>query len=398
MTLEDFIKNMKNLLEGNFENPLLQMLQQLLYAIMEIEAKEITGSDKGVHNSTRTDYRSGYRDRRFDTRLGTINLQVPKFRQHGYVPSFLKHRQRSEQALVSLVAEAYLNGVSTHKMKHLAESLGIENISASEVSNMCKILDDVVTDFSNKPLEQEYPVLWIDAVYEKIRYVGRVKNMAVMVIKALTLDGRLDVISLEVMENESEQTYTELFRKLQARGLKRVWLCVSDAHPGLQAAISKCWLNATWQRCKVHFMRNIMASVPKKHKEAFGGKLKKIWEAETKEEAIRLKNEFIEMYEQLFPKAIKCLDEGFEDSIQYYNFDKLDPRKISSTNTLERLNREIRRRSRGVGIFPSVDSYVRLIVSYLVEYIEDHATRARYISTETLRDQRNELGFEVEVA
>lgn len=173
------------------------------------------------------------------------------------------------------------------------------------------------------------------------------------------MDGKPEIIAVEAMENESEETYTEFFNKLKARGLEKVWLCVSDAHAGLQAAINKCWLGSSWQRCKVHFMRNIMATVPKKQKEAFRAELKKIWQAETKEDAIKLKDVFVEKYAKKYDKAVECLEEGFEDSIQYYGFSKLGSRKISDTNTLERLNKEVRRRSRAVGIFPSTESYLR---------------------------------------
>ena len=204
--------------------------------------------------------------------------------------------------------------------------------------------------------------------------------MAVMIEKAINMDGKPEIIAMEAMENESEATYTEFFNKLKARGLEKVWLCVSDAHAGLQAAINKCWLGSSWQRCKVHFMRNIMATVPKKQKEAFGAELKKIWQAETKEDAIKLKDAFVEKYAKKYDKAVEFLEEGFEDSIQYYGFSKLGSRKISSTNTLERLNKEVRRRSRTVGIFPIPESYLRLMTASLIEYSEDHLTGSSYIS------------------
>lgn len=398
MTQEEIIRNCENLLDGKQQDPLYQMMFMMMNMLMEMEANKITGSEKGEHNSNRTDYRSGTRQRRFDTRLGTFNLQIPKFRNTGYVPFFMQNKQRSEEALISMVVEAYTNGVSTRKIKHLAESLGIENISAGEVSTMNKNLDEMVKAFQEQPLEKEMPVLWIDAVYEKIRVGRHVKSMAVMIVKAINMDGKPEIIAVEAMENESETTYTEFFNKLKARGLEKVWLCVSDAHAGLQAAINKCWLGSSWQRCKVHFMRNIMATVPKKQKEAFGTELKKIWQAETKEDAIKLKDAFVEKYAEKYDKAVECLEEGFEDSIQYYGFSKLDSRKISSTNTLERLNKEVRRRSRAVGIFPSTESYLRLMTASLIEYSEDHLTGASYISADTLREQKIEWDKEQKAA
>ena len=398
MTQEQIIRNCEDLLEGNSQDPLYQMLFMMMNMLMEMEANKITGSEKGEHNSERTDYRSGYRPRRFDTRLGTMNLQVPKFRNNGYVPFFMQDRQRSEEALISMVIEAYTNGVSTRKIKHLAESLGIESITPGEVSQMNKSLDEMVKEFHEQKLEKEMPVIWIDAVYEKIRVGKHVKSMAVMIVKAINMDGKPTIIAIEAMENESEATYTEFFNKLKARGLEKVWLCVSDAHPGLQAAIRKCWTGSVWQRCKVHFMRNIMATVPKKQKESFGAELKKIWQAETREDAIKLKDAFIEKYADKYEKAVECLEEGFEDSIQFYGFSKIDSRKISSTNTLERLNKEVRRRSRAVGIFPSTESYLRLMTASLIEYSEDHLTGASYISAETLREQKIDLEKEQKAA
>ena len=398
MTQEEIIRNCENLLYGKQQDPLYQMMFMMMNMLMEMEANKITGSEKGEHNSNRTDYRSGTRQRRFDTRLGTFNLQIPKFRNTGYVPFFMQNKQRSEEALISMVVEAYTNGVSTRKIKHLAESLGIENISAGEVSTMNKNLDEMVKAFQEQALEKEMPVLWIDAVYEKIRVGKHVKSMAVMIVKAINMDGKPEIIAVEAMENESEATYTELFNKLKARGLEKVWLCVSDAHAGLQAAIRKCFIGSVWQRCKVHFMRNIMATVPKKQKETFGAELKKIWQAETKEDAIKLKDAFVEKYADKYDKAVECLEEGFEDSIQYYGFSKLDSRKISSTNTLERLNKEVRRRSRAVGIFPSTESYLRLMTASLIEYSEDHLTGASYISADTLREQKIEWDKEQKAA
>ena len=390
MTQDKIIRDCENLLDGSAEDPLYQMMLAMMNFIMQMDAERKTGAAKGEHSEERKDYMSGTRERRFDTRLGTFNLQIPKFRNSGYVPFFLQNRQRSEEALVSMVVEAYTNGVSTRKIRHLAESLGIEDISAGEVSAMNKSLDEMVRDFREKPLEKEYPVLWIDAVYEKIRENKHVASKAVMIVKAINLEGKPEIIAVEAMDNESEATYTEFFGRLKSRGIEKVWLCVSDAHTGLQAAIRKCWTGSVWQRCKVHFMRNIMATVPKKQKEGFGAELKKIWQAETREGAIAAKDAFVEKYADIYPKAVDCLEEGFEDSIQYYGFSRLDPRKISSTNTLERLNKEVRRRSRAVGIFPNTESYERLMIASLIEYSEDHLTGASYISADILREQKIE--------
>ena len=310
---------------------------------------------------SRTGYRCGYRIRRFDTRLGTVYLSVPKIRQGGYIPFFVTEKKRSEQALIQVVQECWLNGVSTRKIENIAKRLGIESLSASEVSEINNGLDEMVDEFRSRKLAAEYPVIWADALYEKIR------------------------------DNHREETYSALFRKLQERGLEKVWLCVSDAHKGLQAAIRSTLPGTTWQRCKVHFMRNILAYVPQKDKEKVAAKLKLIWKAPDEKSARAMKNDFCEEYEKAFPKAVECLEEGFEDSVQFYAFEKLDSRKISSTNTLERLNREIRRRSSVVGIFPSTDSYIRLITSYLLEYSEDWQTERCYINAGSIKVQKEIL-------
>ena len=369
------------------QDPLLEMLQWVMDKFMEIEVAHKTGAEKGIHSQTRTGYRCGYRVRRFDTRLGTVYLSVPKIRQGGYIPFFVTEKKRSEQALIQVVQECWLNGVSTRKIENIAKGLGIESLSASEVSEINRGLDQMVDEFRSRRLDAEYPVIWVDALYEKIRDNHRVVSKAVMVVKAVNLEGQQEILAVEPMENESEETYSALFRKLQDRGLEKVWLCVSDAHKGLQAAIRSTLHGTSWQRCKVHFMRNILAYVPQRDKERVAARLKLIWQAPDEKSARAMKAAFCQEYEKSFPKAVEC----FEDSVQFYAFEKLDSRKISSTNTLERLNREIRRRSSVVGIFPSTDSYIRLITSYLLEYSDDWQTERCYMNTSSIQLQKEIL-------
>jgi transposase-like protein len=315
-------------------------------------------------------------------------LLIPKLREGGYIPFFVTEKKRSEQALIEVVREAWINGISTRKIDRLAKSLGIENISASQVSEISKGLDDMVIEFRTRSLEEEYPVLWIDALYEKIRDQDRCQNKAIMVVKGINLQGMPQILAVEPFSEESEENYRLLFSSLKDRGLNKVWLCVSDAHRGLQNAIQKEFLGASWQRCKVHFMRNILAKVPHKDKELFANRLKQIWLQPDRTTALSYCREIIEQYEDVLPEAIAILEDGLEDSLQFYGFPEIDSRKISSTNTLERLNKEIRRRSRVIGIFPSVDSYVRLICSYLMEYEEDWQTGRSYIKAESLVRQQ----------
>ena len=368
-------------------DPLYSMLQWLTERMMEVEAELKVGAAKGKHAIDRTTHFSGTRVRRFDTRLGTLYLLIPKVRR-GYIPFFVTEKKRSEQALIQVVQEAFINGVSTRKMERLAHSLGIEGISAGQVSVMTKELDDQIDRFRTRPLEREYPVIWVDALYEKIRFDGRVISMAVLVVAGVTLEGRREVLACEPMMNESEETYQMLFNSLKQRGLEKVWLCVSDAHKGLRNAVQKAFLGCSWQRCKVHFMRNILAHVSHKEKASFAAKLKAVWLQPTRETALQTARMLMDQYRDRFPQAIGILEEGLEDALQFLTFSCFDHRKISSTNILERLNREIRRRSRVVGIFPGMDAYVRLVTSYLIEYCEDWSTGKCYVKPSLIEEQR----------
>lgn len=367
-------------------DPMLGMLEWLCSELMEAEVSQQLGAEKGERSGSRSGYRCGYRPRRLDTRMGTMYLMVPKVRQGGYIPFFITERKRSEAALIQVVQEAFVQGVSTRKMEKLARSLGIENLSRSQVSEMTKGLNEQVDSFRNRSLSQRlYPVLWVDALYEKVRMDGRIVNMAVLVVCGVDEHGQRDILAIEPMLEESEDTYLLLFRSLQERGLRPPRLVISDAHSGLVAAIRKGFPGASWQRCKVHFMRNILAYVPHKEKKTFAQQLKAIWLAPTREQAYKLAEALCQQYERRFPKAIRCLEAGLEDSLAFYAFPQLDARKISSTNVLERLNREIRRRTNVVGIFPNPEAYTRLVTTYLMEYAEDWASSRAYICERSIQ-------------
>ena len=366
-------------------DPMLSMLEWLCHRMMDVEVASKLGASKNEHSDKRKGYLSGTRVRRFDTRMGTMYLLVPKVRKGGYVPFFVTEKKRSEQALLQVVQEAFVNGISTRKIERLAQSLGIESISASQVSEINKELNEQIKEFRERKLNDTYPVIWIDALYEKIRIDNHINNMAVHVVCGINLDGKREILAVEPMYEESEESYTALFENLKARGLQSTWLAVSDAHQGLVAAIRKSFIGCSWQRCKVHFMRNILAHIPGKEKEFFAAKLKQIWQQPDYDSAKRYAEMIIKEYEHRFFKAIETLENGLEDSLQYYQFPEIDSRKISSTNTLERLNKEIRRRSRVVGIFPSVDSYIRLVCCYMMEYSEDWETANCYIHKETIQ-------------
>ncbi|WP_187648023.1 IS256 family transposase [Nitrosophilus labii] len=368
------------------EDPLLSMMKWMMEQLMKIESEMKVGAKKGEHNSERKSYFSGYRPRRFDTRLGTVYLMIPKIRKGGYIPFFITEKRRSEQALISMVKEAYVNGISTRKIERLAKELGIENISASQVSQINKGLDEQVEEFRNRPLQKEYPNARVDALYEKVRdYEGRVVSTAIMIAYGVTLEGKREVLAIEPFINESYETWRNFFERLKERGLQKIALLISDVHLG-KKAFKESFIGASWQRCKVHFMRNILAHVPPKAKEKFAAKLKQIWLQNSKKEAYLIAQAIIDEYGKKFPEATQVLQNGLEDSLQFYHFPQIDKRRISSTNVLERINKEIRRRSKVVSVFPSRESYIRLITTYLMEYTEDWEIERSYIHPQKLQE------------
>jgi len=369
------------------EDPLLSMLKWMMDQLMRIEAEQKIGAAKGEHSSERKSHFSGYRPRRFDTRLGTVYLMIPKIRKGGYIPFFITEKRRSEQALISMVKEAYVNGVSTRKIERLAKQIGIENMSASQVSQINKGLDEQVEAFRNRRLEKSYPFVWVDALYEKVRNPeGRVVSTAIMIAYGVTLEGRREVLAIEPFRAETAQTWRAFFEKLKARGVEEIALLISDAHFGIQKALKETFIGSSWQRCKVHFMRNILAHVPPKSKERFAARLKQIWLQESKQDAMMIAETIREEFGKKFPEAIEVLDSGLEDALQLYHFPQIDKRRIGSTNVLERINKEIRRRSRVVSIFPSKAAYLRLIATYLMEYTEDWEVERSYIKPDKLQE------------
>ena len=367
------------------DDPMLAMLEWLCKQMMDAEFTSKIGAKKSERAKTRKGYRAGYRARRFDTRMGSIYLMVPKPRKGGYIPFFVTERKRSEVALINVIQEAYVNGVSTRKIDRLVKRLGIESISRGQVSEITKMLNEQVAAFRNRFLDEEYPLLVVDALYERIRDNGRVHNIAVHVVCGIKMDGTRDIIAVEPMYEEPKEGYSQLFKSLKDRGLKKVWLVTSDAHAGLVAAVREAFVGSSWQRCKVHFMQNILAHIPAKMKKSFAARLKQIWLQPDLKSAQQYAYYLMDEFESQLPEAIQILELGLEDSLQFYGFSKIDPHKISSTNMIERLNREIRRRTRVVGIFPSMDNYVRLVTSYIIEYSEDWSTGRCYIDSKIIR-------------
>ena len=371
-------------------DPMLGMLEWLYGQMMEAEVSSKIGAAKHEQSQERTS-RCGFRPRRLDTRMGTKYLMVPKVRNGGYIPFFVTERKRSEAVLIQVIQEAYVQGVSTRKIEKLAKSLGIEGISRSQVSEMTQGLNEQAEAFRNRPLTSaSYPVLWVDALCEKVRYARRVVSMAILLVCEVNDEGRREVMAIEPMPEESRKSYRQLFEKLKERGLTDPSLIISDAHKGLIAAIGACFPGASWQRCKVRFMRNILVHAPHREKERFASLLKGIWMTTDPAIARQRAKELADEYKDRRPRAIDTLEEGLDDALTFLSFPSLDSRKVSSNNMLERLNREIRRRTKVVGIFPNSDSYLRLVTVHLMEYSEDWSVSRSYLSEESLLPLNNQ--------
>jgi transposase-like protein len=345
------------------------MAELLTDFVMEAEVTAKIGAEPHERNSERTTHRNGYRERRWDTRLGTLTLNVPKLREGGYVPSFIEHRKRSEQALISVIQEAVVKGVSTRKIEAVLEQFGIAGVSAGQVSQLCATMDEKVRQFGERPLgESRY--VWVDALYEKVRVDDRVESMAVVIATGVNLEGRREVLGVDVVPAESEEGWSAFFKNLKERGLKGVKLVISDAHKGLMAAVRKV-LKAEWQRCKVHFYRNVLVHVPKRSQAEVSEAMKGVFVQRDEKSAKAKAVELVGQFETRFAKAMETFESGIDDVLSYLHYPQGHRVRISSTNPLERLNLEIRRRTRVVGIFPHAGACLRLIGMLLVEKHED---------------------------
>lgn len=354
------------------EDPLRAMAEMLTDFLMEAEVSAKIGAEPHERSAERTTHRNGYRERRWDTRLGSLTLNVPKLREGGYVPSFIEHRKRSEQALISVIQEAVVRGVSTRKIEAVLGQFGIAGVSAGQVSQLCTALDDKVRQFRERPLgESRY--VWVDALYEKVRIDERVESMAVVIATGVNPEGRREVLGLDVVPSESEESWTGFFKNLRERGLKGVRLVISDAHKGLIAAVRKV-LKAEWQRCKVHFYRNVLVQVPKRSQAEVSEAMKGVFVQRDEKSAKAKAVDLVRQFQTRFAKAMEIFEAGIDDVLSYLHYPQPHRVRISSTNPLERLNLEIRRRTRVVGIFPHSGACLRLIGMLLVEKHEDWLT------------------------
>jgi transposase-like protein len=352
--------------------------------LMALETEALCGAAPGERSADRTNQRNGYRDRDWQTRAGTVELRIPKLRRGSYFPGFLEPRRTAEKALTAVIQEAYIQGISTRSVDELVKALGLEGVSKSQVSRLCAEIDERVHAFLERPIEGDWPYVWLDATYVKARRDHHIVSVAVIVAVGVNTDGRREVLGMTIGHSEAEPFWVEFLRSLARRGLRGVKRVVSDAEEGWQAAIAKV-LGATWQRCRVHFMRNALAYAGKSQRRIVSAW---IGTAFAQDDAVAARKQWREVADQArprLPKLAALLDEAEADVLAYMGFPAPHRPKLHSTNSLERLNGEIKRRSDVVGIFPNEAAVTRLIGAVLLEQHEEWGVqRARYMTLETI--------------
>lgn len=363
-----------------------EMLKVFAEELMGAEADALCGAGYGQRSDERVNRRNGYRERELDTRVGTIPLSVPKLREGSYYPDWLlENRRRAERALVAVIAECYVRGVSTRRVDGLVKTLGIEGISKSQVSRLAKTLDEEVAAFRSRPLDGgSYPYLWVDALAVRVREGGRVVKVACIVATAVNAEGRREIVGVDTFTEESGPAWTAFLRDLVARGLSGVKLVVSDSHKGLVSAIEAVFPGAAWQRCRTHFMRNVLCRVPKSAQPFVATLVRTIFAQPSAEEVAAQLARVVEQLEERFPDVAMMLEEAAADITAFSTFPTAHWRQIWSNNPQERLNREIRRRSDVVGIFPDRASIIRLVGSVLSEQHDEWQVSRRYMSIESI--------------
>lgn len=375
--------DLRKQLESNGVDVLQHLIKETVQQLMAAEVDTVCGAEHGARSGDRVNSRNGFRERAWDTRAGTIDLEIPKLRQGTYYPGWLlEPRKRSERALHQVVAECYVQGVSTRRVDKLVRALGIEGIDKSQVSRISKELDVRVEEFRNRPLDcSPYCYVWIDALYIKVREGGRTKGCAVGVATAVNAEGHREIIALEIFDTEDGASWIAFLRAMVARGLTGVELVVSDCHLGLKAAIAAILPSASWQRCRTHMMRNLLTHVPKSAQDMVATIVRSVF---MQGDADGVKAQFVRVIEQLeaakFNKAADILGDARDDLLAFCAFPKQHWRQIWSNNPQERLNKEIRRRTDVVGIFPNRDAVIRLVGSVLAEQNDEWAVSRCYMS------------------
>jgi len=360
-----------------------EMLAFAAERMMELEIEAKTGVPCGSRSPERLNHRNGYRERGWDTRAGRIDLAIPKLRKGSYFPSFLEPRRTAEKALAAVIQEAYVHGVSTRSVDDLVKAMGASGVSKSQVSRLVAEIDERVNAFLTRPIEGEWPYLWIDATYLKEREGGRIVSTAAIIAVGVNTDGRREVLGVATGPSEVEPFWKAFLRSLADRGLRGVKLVIADDHKGLRAAASKVF-SATQQRCRVHWMRNAFAHAAPKQRPAVIAMIKTIFAQETAEAAHQQWEQVADALREKFPKLADMMDSSREDVLAYMAFPKDHWAQIASTNPLERVNKEIKRRADVIGIFPNDAAVVRLVGALMLEQNDEWAVSRRYMTLETL--------------
>lgn len=363
---------------------LKQMIQFVAQRMMEMDVESLCAAGYGERSPERLNSRNGYRERLWETRAGSVDLKIPKLRKGSYFPGFLEPRRTAEKALAAVIQEAYVQGVSTRSVDELVKAMGMSGISKSQVSRLCAEIDERVHAFLARPIEGDWPYLWIDATYLKVREAGRIVSVAVIIAVAVNTDGVREVLGMAIGPSEAEPFWTSFLRSLTRRGLRGVKLVISDAHEGLKAAAAKV-LKATWQRCRVHFLRNALAHAGKGQRQVVLAMINTVFAQQTQEAAITQWRSVADQLRAKFPKLAVLMDDAEADVLAFMSFPKSHRVQIHSTNPLERLNAEIKRRTNVVGIFPNEAAITRLVGALLLEQNDEWQLQRRYLPLEGLQ-------------
>ena len=361
-----------------------EMIQYVAQRMMELDAEGLCAAGYGERSADRANSRNGYRERLWETRAGSVDLRIPKLRKGSYFPGFLEPRRTAEKALAAVIQEAYIQGVSTRSVDELVKAMGMSGISKSQVSRLCAEIDERVGAFLNRPIEGDWPYLWIDATYVKVREAGRIVSVAVIIAVAVNTDGVREVLGMAVGPSEAEPFWTGFLRSLTRRGLRGVKLVISDAHEGLKAAAAKV-LKSTWQRCRMHFLRNALAHAGKGQRQMVLAMINTAFAQDTQEAAIAQWRVVADQLRGKFPKLAALMDASEADVLAFMGFPKAHRVQIHSTNPLERVNAEVKRRTDVVGIFPNEAAIVRLVGALLLEQNDEWQLQRRYMQLEGLQ-------------
>jgi putative transposase len=386
----DLLGWLRKHLEAADTDLLREMVLGFVQALMSAEADAACGAPLGERSAERVNQRNGYRPRRLDTRVGTLELAIPKLRQGSYYPEWLlEPRRRAERALVQVVAECYVRGVSTRRVEGLVATLGIQSLSKSQVSELAKTLDGEVAAFRARPLDAgPYPYAWVDALAVKCREAGRIVNVACVLATGVNADGHREILGIDVLTSEDGAGWTAFLRDLVARGLSGVELVISDAHQGLKQAIAAVLPGASWQRCRTHFMRNLLCRVPKSAQALVATLVRTVFAQPDAASTWAQHARIVEQLQERFPAAAELLADAAADLLAFTAFPKEHWRQLWSNNPQERLNKELRRRTEVVGIFPNREAIIRLVGAVLAEQHDEWAVARRYMSAESLAKTR----------